>query len=282
LSGRNPQRGGKPAQTIGDTAVVITAKFASTCPNCQAAIVVGDRVEWNKGEKARHTTCQRIVDKSECEHPVFHKCGCRCAVPVSQPAPARIAVEDAGVYVLPDGSIVKVQANREKTRTYAKRWVSILGNRLTLASTVEHGEYRYVIGLVEQVAEHGRKMTLDEAKQFIILYGQCCRCGRKLKDAKSVEFGIGPVCIKYFAVGTSALDVMGVGAADKNTLDCITAAADSEFNGFFGVPAQTFGRERDDEARMRANEFAEQPITLNRRSRWSRASDDELNPRTAW
>ena len=125
---------------------------------------------------------------------------------------ARLAVEDAGVYVMPDGGIVKVQANQDKTRTYAKRWVVIGGERLNETDDRVHGEYQYEPGLVQQVATQGRKMTLDEAKAFILRYGQCARCSRKLVAAKSVEAGIGPVCIKYFSAGTTAVDLMGVAA----------------------------------------------------------------------
>lgn len=47
-------------------------------------------------------------------------------------------------------------------------------------------------------------MTLDEAKAFILRYGQCVRCGRRLKAAESVERGIGPVCVRYFTFGNEA------------------------------------------------------------------------------
>ena len=36
--------------------MVITAKFASVCPCCNARIEVGSKVEWTKGSKARHVT----------------------------------------------------------------------------------------------------------------------------------------------------------------------------------------------------------------------------------
>jgi len=35
----------------------ITAKFASTCPNCGKAIAVGTKIEWQKGSRGRHVTC---------------------------------------------------------------------------------------------------------------------------------------------------------------------------------------------------------------------------------
>lgn len=102
-----------------------------------------------------------------------------------------------GVYVLPDGTIAQVKPNKAKTRLYAKRWVNINGERLTLSDEHVKGEWAYAPGLIKQCEEQYR-MTLEQAKRFILVYGQCCRCGRKLKAAKSVEAGIGPVCIKYF------------------------------------------------------------------------------------
>jgi hypothetical protein len=123
---------------------------------------------------------------------------------VSAAPVVRMAIEDCGVYVMADGAIVKVKANREKTRTYAMRWTVISGERLTEADTREHGEYVFEAGLVQRIATDGRKMTLDEARAFIIRYGMCCRCGRTLKAADSVERGIGPVCVQYFGFGTVA------------------------------------------------------------------------------
>lgn len=37
--------------------MVITAKFSSTCPCCSEPITVGSKVEWSKGQKARHVAC---------------------------------------------------------------------------------------------------------------------------------------------------------------------------------------------------------------------------------
>lgn len=37
--------------------MIITAKFAATCPCCSAQIKVGEKVEWTKGSKARHVAC---------------------------------------------------------------------------------------------------------------------------------------------------------------------------------------------------------------------------------
>lgn len=37
--------------------MIITAKFAAVCPCCSGRINAGDRIEWSKGEKARHVSC---------------------------------------------------------------------------------------------------------------------------------------------------------------------------------------------------------------------------------
>ena len=39
--------------------MTITAKFASTCPECDKPIAVGDSIEWQKGQKAKHTACAK-------------------------------------------------------------------------------------------------------------------------------------------------------------------------------------------------------------------------------
>lgn len=107
-------------------------------------------------------------------------------------APARIAVEAAGVYVLPDGDIIKVKANKEKTRTYGMIW------------NAERTKFEYQQGLIEDVVAEGRQMNLDEAKAFALKFGECVRCGRTLTDPKSIERALGPVCVKYFQSAPAA------------------------------------------------------------------------------
>ena len=104
---------------------------------------------------------------------------------------------EPGIYMDGEGAIWKVQSNKAKTSVYAKVWVSHSGERLTLGGERTHGEWEYVPGGLRSVVS-ARRMTLDEAKQFILIYGSCVRCGRALKAAESVERGIGPVCVTYF------------------------------------------------------------------------------------
>jgi hypothetical protein len=44
--------------------MIITAKFASTCPHCSSAIAVGAKVNWTKGAKATHVACGAAVASS--------------------------------------------------------------------------------------------------------------------------------------------------------------------------------------------------------------------------
>ena len=124
--------------------------------------------------------------------PTYH------AYPYPRRSTRFLSVEDKGVYVLPDGSTVRVKATQDGERTYALRWTEIPGTRLTAAGEKVQGEFRYEQGLIGVVARHGRKMTLPEARHFLLMYGICARCGALLKAADSVERGIGPVCRTYF------------------------------------------------------------------------------------
>lgn len=106
---------------------------------------------------------------------------------------------EVGVYVLPDGTIVKAQPNKAKTNVYTLRWITIGGERLVDATEDRvHGEWEYAPELKREIKPEF-KMTLEQAKDFILRYGQCARCSRKLKAAESVERGIGPVCKNYFS-----------------------------------------------------------------------------------
>ena len=111
---------------------------------------------------------------------------------------------EPGVYVADDGSIVKVQKNKAKTRQYALVWVDIRGARLNLNSDRVHGEWQYERGLITHLTPDHR-MTLEQAKAFTLLFGQCARCGRHLKAAESVEQGIGPVCRKVFSAARKSV-----------------------------------------------------------------------------
>lgn len=113
--------------------------------------------------------------------------------------PAReVATElTPGVYETEDGVFV-VKPNQSKTRLYAKRLVEIGGERLTEAGDVVQVEFEYAPGAIFKIKPEHR-MDFAKAKELTIRYSRCIVCGRHLKNAQSVERGIGPVCRKYFS-----------------------------------------------------------------------------------
>lgn len=103
-----------------------------------------------------------------------------------------------GVYEV-NGEIFNVKFNRAKTNLYAQRLVERPNvERLTEADTVVHIEFEYAPGVVRRLRPH-HKMSIERARELTIRYGRCLACGRRLKNAESVERGIGPVCRKSFS-----------------------------------------------------------------------------------
>jgi hypothetical protein len=110
----------------------------------------------------------------------------------------RDAADVDGMYLLPDGRIVKVQyAVHGSGKPYAK-----LLTKLDVPKTSRGKEigwdFEYAPGLVKECKPEF-KMTLEQAKEWGALYGACCNCGATLTDEVSIEAGIGPVCAKRFA-----------------------------------------------------------------------------------
>ncbi len=103
-----------------------------------------------------------------------------------------------GVYELPSGEIFVVKPNQERTRVYASRLVETPSDRVTEAGGHVKFEFKYAPGAIYQIRPDYR-MPADRARELMIRYGRCIVCGRHLKVAESVERGIGPICIKYFA-----------------------------------------------------------------------------------
>jgi len=87
----------------------------------------------------------------------------------------------AGSYFAPNGDVCRVRKSRSSDRLYAERF-----NQVTM-------KFDYERGLVYNL---GERMTLDQAKEWGARLGHCAVCGKTLTDNKSVNAGIGPVCIK--------------------------------------------------------------------------------------
>lgn len=111
---------------------------------------------------------------------------------------------DVGVYVIPEYNgqknvIMRLkESKRNPGRIYTERWVG--GSRPRLHEdgvTRLNGDFVFTSGGMNYIRPE-YKMNLAQAEAFAIMYGKCVRCGRKLKDAESVQRALGPVCVKYF------------------------------------------------------------------------------------
>lgn len=109
-----------------------------------------------------------------------------------RPAAAPAEQVTDGMYMVGD-RIFKVQiAKNGSGRLYAKE---------LLTEAVGDGTYdsrfQYAPGALKLLSAADR-MTLDQAKAFGALYGNCCACGRDLTDETSIALGIGPICRAKF------------------------------------------------------------------------------------
>lgn len=123
----------------------------------------------------------------------------KSAAPVAAPKTVEpVADLTAGIYVAPNGDVIKIQLGKGSGKPYAKVAVDIKGERLNLLGEPVKFEYVYVPGLIKFVTP-AMKMTAAQAEEYGLKFGVCMFCGRGLKVAKSVLAGMGPVCAKKFA-----------------------------------------------------------------------------------
>lgn len=164
----------------------MTSKFPGYCRKCNQSFPAGTEIDWSPETKAIHVTCPEPIATAE---------------PAWKPEPLV-----PGVYELADGRIYVVKATREdKSRLYAKRFVQLngdyrtteAGSRVDFEFQYEKGDWATKTGGIFDIKLSDR-MSLERAKELITLYGRCINCNRHLKAAKSVEQGIGPVCVKSF------------------------------------------------------------------------------------
>jgi hypothetical protein len=146
-------------------------------------------------EDLMETTQTRFLGKREASAVIDYLKGC----PRRQ-AQSASAQPEIGVYVLPDSTIVLAKPNKAGTNVYTKRWVETRSDRITEDDDFVKGDWEYDPALKFQL-DTARKMTMAEAKAFLVRYGRCVRCGQHLKVGQSVERGLGPVCVKYFQLG---------------------------------------------------------------------------------
>lgn len=68
---------------------------------------------------------------------------------------------------------------------------------LVLGAPGQKARFVFQKGLIKTITADMR-MTKEQAIEYGVNFGICCRCGKVLTKDKSVEKGIGPVCIKKF------------------------------------------------------------------------------------
>lgn len=178
----------------------MTSKYPGWCRNCRQPFPAGTEINWTPETKATHAapcTSTTVADPG-----------------VSSFKPKTDKPEQLvpGVYET-NGQVYVVKPTREdKTRLYAKRMV-VVGNGVIRATEggerVRSIEFEYERGAIYNIRLSDR-MPVERAKELITLYGCCIACGRFLKAAKSVEQGIGPVCIKNFGPVLNEVEVTTV------------------------------------------------------------------------
>jgi hypothetical protein len=88
-------------------------------------------------------------------------------------------------YYLHEGNVYVVTKSKVSGKVYAKQMV-VVGAK---------GKWEYVAGMVFKLTA-SEKLTVARAAELGHLLGCCMICGATLTDPKSVEQGIGPVCMK--------------------------------------------------------------------------------------
>lgn len=172
------------------TTRTMTARYSGKCRACSGWINAGEQIEYSRETGAVHAACPvKVQPAAEASKPSTYP-GARASAPDKNLVP--------GVYENANGIFVVKPTREDKTRLYAKKMVQLNGDyRTTEAGTHVDFEFVYERGAIFSIKLTDR-MTLERAKQLITLYGRCIACNRHLKAAKSVENGIGPVCIGYF------------------------------------------------------------------------------------
>lgn len=128
-------------------------------------------------------------------------------------------VSKEGMYRTVGDDMFKVQRSKQSGYLYAKHLRACEGTRLTETDERAQWEFVYSPGAINALTDE-MALSVTEAMEFGIKYGVCCVCGARLKDAKSVRDGIGPICQKRAfthgavavieAIGTVMVDAASV------------------------------------------------------------------------
>lgn len=154
----------------------------------------------------------------------------------------QVRVSEPGVYRR-NGEVFIVKPPRERTkrdegRLYAKRMVERPGiERMAEDGTPIYGvDFIYAPGAIFELGPEDR-MPFEDAKALTARYARCIVCGAHLRDRKSVERGIGPVCRGYFP---------DAGVSREAVREAVEAQAASEGNPYGGMEAEALLAQDDE------------------------------------
>lgn len=184
-----------------------TARYDGRCQRgCGGMVLKGQNAWYDRNGRFGHVLCPSVEvtvstgtgkNRVETTHTIEMR-----------PQPEKLV---PGVYETDRGVFV-VKSNRSKTGLYAKRMVEV-GEGVIRATEsgdrVKAIEFVYDEGAIRHIRLSDR-MPVERAKELITLYGCCIACSIPLKAAKSVEQGIGRVCIKKFGPVLTEVEVTTV------------------------------------------------------------------------
>lgn len=192
--------------------MTIQAKFNSKCPACKASILVGEKVEWQRGTPARHATATQCFEAQQRD----------AAQPKLDVEPARLtlspivqflqAAKDRGLK-RPKLRVLDIDGRTElrlsiTTAGYNPGSVAVKRGDMFIGLVKPSGEMtREVVGSPALQA-HLAQIAKDPAraaKDYAAVMCQCSFCGKPLTDVGSVDVGYGPVCAKNWGLPHSAL-----------------------------------------------------------------------------
>jgi hypothetical protein len=159
------------------------------------------------GQVIQSRTASAMIDELN-THVQAHGVPAREVAPAKPAAPAAAApavdsdpVTEPGMYRrAADGVIFRVKFNKQKTRIYAERVITTADTDYE-GAPIRHADGRQSFTTTfEYSYKHlgtlraSDRMSLKEATEYGAAFANCMVCGRHLRNKKSVELGIGPVC----------------------------------------------------------------------------------------
>lgn len=194
--------------------MTITARFSSTCPDCNNPVKVGDKVNWTPGEKATHVQCPPAIAPVVLVDPT----------PNTQATVGGFAIEPTkpvtkGIYTV-------VFGNNEDNRTTLKVSTATKASKYAGTTYVSvkkaggpYGDYQRFAKLENDgtmlVLLPWAKSTFPELDRLVSAFAtiavdpataglayslesNCCyRCNRELTVPASINAGLGSECQKY-------------------------------------------------------------------------------------